>query len=1739
MKKRFVLIICVAILSIQPISSWAQYATISTFAGLGSGGGVDSIGDGLPCTAAKFAGISGLCTDTMGNIYVADGKHARIRKIHAVTHIITCIGGTGTAGYTGDGGPAVLANIGRGVTGLSCNAAGDLFFSDTVNHIIRKINYTTGVISTVVGNGTLGYTGDGGPATAAGIGNVISTYADWKGNLFLIDGTQIRKIDSNGVILSFASIGNQTSITGDRFGNLYTAGISGFNKTDTLGFTTINFIPSAPTPSITWFGQYGGNPADGLPGKAQWTMPNLLSRDLNDNLFFTEYYSYILRKVEIGTGNISSVAGNEVSGYWFTEGMGAKAAILYARFIAPGIQNDMYYVNGDDSTIKKIVNLNVGIRYSQASDTVLSTPCSLADTIGIGIYGIVKGIPGGTDSVTINASFGDSSGSTTFKIPYWHYIDSLGDTVYGYGTHASDLATHVYQYPGTFTPVLHVSTLNNYDYVNYAPAITAGLNCDSGIVFLYNLTVTDTITTLPCTCPHLRTIVSGMVSGTPFIGDSLWLVIQLNSGPIFKKTPYRYEPATSSYYFRDTTGLDFNGGFFYPYALAITTSGMRIALANGHYINAEACGCETPKDSTYGWTVPALQDDARGQTFCVLPYTDNYTISGTLSWYACIYDSVHTLVNFEDGTTGVFSAARVTDGWGAYFYQTSGFSHTYTIPGVYASTVTATAGPFTGTDSTPAATITDACSSVTGIFYIDDNHNCYPDSNETRLSYWTYAIINNVTGDTTYGWTDEFGRYTRSYMDSNLHTIIANPTNALWAMHNTLYPWCPSTGMDTFTNFGGASFARNFGFSCTPLVMMPADTLHDLDMFSTGTAWGMVAGDTGIISVFAGDNWDYICNYLRTSVVLNLDSGLTYLGMWDGPEPDSISGGRLMWDIETNRNLLGLYGNVKVAVSPYLHIGDSVRNSIYVAPTTFNDPDSLNNTFAWTEPVKASWDPNEITVSPRGLDTPGYIDAGTDLTYTIHFQNTGTAVAHNITIHDTLNTNIMVGTIEILNSSGRVTTSQLAPNVVQFSFAHINLPDSGTNLTQSMGYVTYRVSPRAGLAGNEVLTNRAGIYFDTNPCVPTNSTLNTIKDTLHRITGANLVCVGASTSLSDTNAGGTWSCSNSHAAIASDGVLNGISPGYDTIVYTYSFVWGTYSKSSVIYVNPQPDAGTIIGPDAVCVNTLILETDTGGSAGFWNITGGHAQLFAGHIKGLAAGVDTLFYIAENVCDTVFASKIITVRPLPDTGIIVGPDSVCAGTFIIFTDTALGGTWSVGGAHSTFNNDTVTGLTPGIDSIIYTAMNVCDTFTTSKHFTVLPQPYAGLIVTGSSICNGSYMIVSGTVSGGNWVLTGGHSTLVADTISGNSIGTDTIRYSVSNSCGTDVVTKIYDVKPVPAMDAVASVALCDGDRADYVLFSTSIPGTVVNWANDNPSIGLPASGTGTTPVFTGLTDTVKNNIGHITAVPVLDGCAGTAATFVITVSPVPPNPSFALTAANICQNSLFQNFSASNPIIGEEFSWTSTNATVFATGSGGQYSLINFTGEGTAAIVLNGFYSGYNCFSHDTMLYTINPVNALNPEVVYASNSFLCLRNDVDSYQWGYENKITLLPTDVAGEINQTWFNRTPDWNANYYYVKILKDGCMQKAYGNNPLGINGSAIQGQPVVYPNPTTGVVHISLPDNEQSCTISLFDLFGKEIQLKGPSAYNSRSFTIDLGNIARSTYMLKIITRTQTYTEKIVLR
>lgn len=353
---------CLLLCMLLPLGMNAQI--IIPFAG----GGV-TLGDGGSATTALISDPGPLSFDNYGNLYFPEGIGDRVRKIDTVG-IITTIAGTGINGNSGDSGLATAAKL-HFPDGLALDAHGNIFIADCLNHKIRRVDATTGIITTICGNGTSGYSGDSGLATAAQLYGPNGICFDHIGNLFIADlnNNVIRKVDTNGIITTFAGTGVY-GYNGDGIpatsAKLYQPGDMQVDDSDNVyiadgGNARIRKVDK--TGIISTFAGNGVSTyiGDGMPAtSAQFSPSACLKFDSEQNLYFSDEPNNRVYVIYKATGIFHTVAGN---GNSFNAGDGGPAiSASFAGFpfgIAFDKCDNMYIGNvaasGDSDRIRKVL----------------------------------------------------------------------------------------------------------------------------------------------------------------------------------------------------------------------------------------------------------------------------------------------------------------------------------------------------------------------------------------------------------------------------------------------------------------------------------------------------------------------------------------------------------------------------------------------------------------------------------------------------------------------------------------------------------------------------------------------------------------------------------------------------------------------------------------------------------------------------------------------------------------------------------------------------------------------------------------------------------------------------------------------------------------------------------------------------------------------------------------------------------------------------------------------------------------------------------------------------------------------------------------------------------------------------------------------------------------------------------------------------------------------------------------
>jgi sugar lactone lactonase YvrE len=297
--------------------------TISCVAGRGPSG---SGGDGGPASAAELGRWLTIAVDAAGNVFIADLFAHRVRRVDAATGIISLIAGSGERGFVGDGGPALTARLGR-VQGIAVDRQGNVFVADTENRRVRRVDASTARIETVAGNGDVGFpwlpNGDGGLATQAAIQKPTALAVDGEGRLFIggwfsarvrsvepvrgrigtVAGTGVPGFGGEDQPAARTPIERLVQLASDAAGNLFVA------ETDAHRVRRID-VASGRIVTVAGTGRPGFSGDGGDATRALLAEPSGIAVDPQGNLYIADRGNHRIRRVEARTGRITTVAGN-------------------------------------------------------------------------------------------------------------------------------------------------------------------------------------------------------------------------------------------------------------------------------------------------------------------------------------------------------------------------------------------------------------------------------------------------------------------------------------------------------------------------------------------------------------------------------------------------------------------------------------------------------------------------------------------------------------------------------------------------------------------------------------------------------------------------------------------------------------------------------------------------------------------------------------------------------------------------------------------------------------------------------------------------------------------------------------------------------------------------------------------------------------------------------------------------------------------------------------------------------------------------------------------------------------------------------------------------------------------------------------------------------------------------------------------------------------------------------------
>ena len=295
-------------------------------------------------TAAALNSPWGVAVDGSGNVFIADTSNNRVRKVDHSTGVITTVAGDGTAAYGGDNGPAIAASLNR-PWAVAVDTIGHLYISDRSNNRIRRVDLSTGMITTVAGNGSNGYSGDDGPATSASIGGPGGITLDASGGLFIADtdNSRVRRVDvSTGVI---------TTIAG------------------------------------------GGAGGDNGPAiAASLRQPSGVAVDTSGHLFIADQVNQRIREVNLITGVITTIVGDGIAAFFGDNGVAAAAEINNSYGIAVDSQGNLFIADSSNNRIRQ-VKPGFFVTVAQSVSNIAVTASDSSSAYGQSVAFIAKVTP--------------------------------------------------------------------------------------------------------------------------------------------------------------------------------------------------------------------------------------------------------------------------------------------------------------------------------------------------------------------------------------------------------------------------------------------------------------------------------------------------------------------------------------------------------------------------------------------------------------------------------------------------------------------------------------------------------------------------------------------------------------------------------------------------------------------------------------------------------------------------------------------------------------------------------------------------------------------------------------------------------------------------------------------------------------------------------------------------------------------------------------------------------------------------------------------------------------------------------------------------------------------------------------------------------------------------------------------------------------------------------------------------
>jgi uncharacterized repeat protein (TIGR01451 family) len=902
-------------------------------------------------------------------------------------------------------------------------------------------------------------------------------------------------------------------------------------------------------------------------------------------------------------------------------------------------------------------------------------------------------------------------------------------------------------------------------------------------------------------------------------------------------------------------------------------------------------------------------------------------------------------------------------------------------------------------------------------------------------------------------------------------------------------------------------------------------------------------GQTSILRVTAKNT---ACDPISGQLFLVLDS----LVQFDSASisPDIINGDTLIWNFnniicDSNAMIPIVYSTIDTT----LNTGDVVCYQLWISPIS-GDIDSTNNQQFLCVPIGNSYDPNDKQVFPAGTCDAGNVLNNQLLTYTVRFQNTGSAPAIDVYILDTVADALDLNSFSIVGQSHPgLITELLEDSVLRFRFDNIMLSDSLSNEPESHGYITYQLLPDSNLAHGTYIENSASIYFDFNPPIHTNAVHNTVVDSLPIIVSSfsdvncdSYLWEGTSYGSSGvyqkvfTSSGGCDSTASlnltiNYSSIGSSGLSicdslvspSGIYTYYTTGIYQDTII-NTVGCDSVLTLNVS-----ILTPSISTSNLVICDSINSPSTNYtYTSSGTYFDTIAN-----AVGCDSLIELNVTVNYSKFSSDILS-----SCDSIVSPSGLYSytsnGTYLDTISTLMGCD-SVITLNVSINNPTVslTSLS-NCDSVVSPSTNYtynatgtyfdtianaigCDSlmqidvtinysktsatsFTSCESFT---SPSGFYVYTLSGI----YLDTIATVMGCDSLLTLNISILDPSVSTNNLVVCDSINSPSTNYTYTSSGTYFDTIANAVGCDSLIQLNL----TVNYAGTGSDILSSCDPIASPSGLYSYTISGT--------YSDTIPTVMGCDSALTLnvtINNTSTSSSSLSDCDSVISPSSGLSYFASGVYLDTISNAVGCDSLLT---FNVTVNNSTAESISSS---SCFEYSAPSGVTYFKSGNYSDTiaNFAGCDSIISINLTIDTVQTDVtVGPTGNVLTADLLATNYQW-----IDCVDSSsISGEISQSF---TPIINGDYAVI-IDDNGCIDTSdcYLVSSVSITEGNFAKSIKAFPNPVTDILDINLGQTVDEIRFELFDINSKLIRSK---KYSSKSeLKINMSDLESGIYLVKL--------------